>query len=248
MRLNHSVIERSSLLLLLLTFLMISVGGLVQIVPLFRIETTVVPVPGMRPYTPLEQLGRNIYTREGCYTCHSQQIRPFRDEVDRYGPPSLAGESAFDRPFLWGSKRTGPDLARVGGKYSNEWHTAHLLYPRSVLPHSIMPSYAFLRSRDLRFDDISAHLRTLQTLGVPYSDAMVATAAADIRAQAGASEDSAAFRARYAGGALGDLDGQPGRITEMDALIAYLQSLGTLTDFTRVPATAPRADRREGAR
>lgn len=248
MRINHAIVERSSLLLLLLTFLFISIGGLVQIVPLFRIETTVTPVPGMRPYTPLEQLGRNIYMREGCYTCHSQQIRPFRDEVDRYGPASLAGESAFDRPFLWGSKRTGPDLARVGGKYSNEWHTAHLLDPRSVLSHSIMPTYAFLRSRDLSFDDVAAHLRTLRAVGTPYTDAQIANAVADLRAQAGEEAGQQGFRSRYAGGAMGDLDGQPGRITEMDAVIAYLQSLGTLTDWSRVPQGAPRADRREAVR
>lgn len=234
--LSHAVIERSTTLLFVLTFLVIAIGGLVEVVPLFRLQETITPVKGVRPYTPLEQLGRNIYTREGCYTCHSQQIRPFRDEVERYGHYSIAAESMYDHPFLWGSKRTGPDLARVGGKYSNAWHVAHLANPRDLVPVSIMPAYGFLRDRDLAFDDVADHLRALRKVNVPYSDEMVTNAAADLRAQA-SGIDAEALLARYPKARVGDYDGQPGRITEMDALVAYLQVLGTMVDFSEAKPT-----------
>lgn len=227
---GHAIIERSTTLLFVLTLLVVLIGGLVEIVPLFKLETTVQPVPGMRPYSPLEQIGRNVYTREGCYTCHSQQIRPFRDEVERYGHYSVAAESMYDHPFLWGSKRTGPDLARVGSKYSNAWHLAHMVDPRSVVPVSIMPAYAFLKDRDIDVEGFGAHMRALRAVGVPYTPEMIAQAAADIRAQAGG-EETEGLLARYPKARLGDFDGQPGRITEMDALIAYLQVLGTLAEF-----------------
>ncbi|MFA5952130.1 MAG: cytochrome-c oxidase, cbb3-type subunit II [Hyphomicrobium sp.] len=235
---NHAVIERSAALLLMLTLIVISIGGLVQIVPLFRIETTVERVAGVRPYSPLEQLGRNIYTREGCYTCHSQMIRPFRDEVERYGHYSIAAESMYDHPFLWGSKRTGPDLARVGGKYSNAWHAAHLDNPRNVLPSSIMPAYAFLKAKPLKADEINLHIATLSQVGVPYTAEMQASAASDIEVQASGQGDTTAFLKRYPKAKLGDFDGEPSRITEMDALIAYLQILGTLVDFADPRASA----------
>ncbi|WP_421699185.1 cytochrome-c oxidase, cbb3-type subunit II [Ancylobacter sp.] len=227
---GHAIIERSTTLLFVLTLLVVLIGGLVEIVPLFKLETTVQPVPGMRPYSPLEQIGRNVYTREGCYTCHSQQIRPFRDEVERYGHYSVAAESMYDHPFLWGSKRTGPDLARVGSKYSNAWHLAHMEDPRSVVPVSIMPAYGFLKDRDIDVEGFGAHMRALRAVGVPYTPEMIASAAADIRAQA-SGEETEGLLARYPKARLGDFDGQPGRITEMDALIAYLQVLGTLAEF-----------------
>ncbi|WP_018388278.1 cytochrome-c oxidase, cbb3-type subunit II [Ancylobacter sp. FA202] len=227
---GHALIERSTTLLFVLTLLVVLIGGLVEIVPLFKLETTVQPVAGMRPYSPLEQIGRNVYTREGCYTCHSQQIRPFRDEVERYGHYSVAAESMYDHPFLWGSKRTGPDLARVGSKYSNAWHLAHMVDPRSVVPVSIMPAYAFLKHRDIDVEGFGAHMRALRDVGVPYSDTMIAQAAADIRAQA-SGEETEGLLARYPKAKTGDFDGQPGRVTEMDALIAYLQVLGTLAEL-----------------
>jgi cytochrome c oxidase cbb3-type subunit 2 len=227
---NHATIERSLSLLSMLALLVISIGGLVEIVPLFRIETTVEKVAGMRPYSPLEQLGRNIYTREGCYLCHSQQIRPFRDEVDRYGHYSIAAESMYDHPFLWGSKRTGPDLARVGLKYSNAWHLAHLEDPRSVVPVSIMPAYAALKDRDLDLSTLPDHMKALRKVGVPYTDTQIKTAIDDAKAQASGT-DADGLMARYPKARLGDFDGQPNRVTEMDALIAYLQVLGTLVDF-----------------
>ncbi|GGB49030.1 cytochrome c oxidase, cbb3-type subunit II [Tistrella bauzanensis] len=232
-RFNHARIERSTSLLFILTFMIISIGGLVEIVPLFKVESTVTPVEGVRPYTPLEQLGRNIYTREGCYACHSQMIRPFRDEVERYGHYSIAAESMYDHPFLWGSKRTGPDLARVGLKYSNEWQVAHLVDPRSVVPVSIMPAYGELLDRDIDPTVADGHLSALRKVGVPYSQEMIARAEADLRAQA-TGQDADALRARYPGAKIGDYDGQPDRITEMDAVVAYLQVLGTMVDFSDV--------------
>ena len=233
MFIKHSTIEKKPLLLLVLIIITISIGGLVEIVPLYTVETTIERVEGVRPYTPLEQMGRNIYVREGCYLCHSQMIRPFRDEVERYGHYSLAAESMYDHPFQWGSKRTGPDLARVGGKYSNEWHVAHMKDPRSVVPESIMPTYAFMM-RDLGIDDVGAHLETLRMVGVPYSDEMVASAAADLATQADPEADNDGLLARYPKAVVGDFDGDPTRVTEMDALVAYLQMLGTLVDFADV--------------
>jgi len=233
MFIKHSTIEKKPLLLLVLIIITISIGGLVEIVPLYTVETTIERVEGVRPYTPLEQMGRNIYVREGCYLCHSQMIRPFRDEVERYGHYSLAAESMYDHPFQWGSKRTGPDLARVGGKYSNAWHVAHMKDPRAVVPESIMPTYPFMM-RDLGVDDIRAHLETLRMVGVPYSDEMVANAADDLAVQADPEADHDDFLARYPKAVVGDLDGDPKRLTEMDAMVAYLQMLGTLVDFADV--------------
>ena len=233
MRFRHETIEKNLILLAVLTLITVSIGGLVQIVPLFTIETTIERVQGVRPYSPLELMGRNIYIREGCYLCHSQQIRPFKDEVERYGHYSLAAESMYDHPFQWGSKRTGPDLARVGGKYSNEWHVAHLTDPRSVVPESIMPTYAFL-DRPLRYDDIADHLKALHTVGVPYTDDMIANARADLEAQIDPDADTAALLKRYPKAAVADFDGTGKQVTEMDALVAYLQMLGTLVKFTDV--------------
>ncbi|MDH5558071.1 MAG: cytochrome-c oxidase, cbb3-type subunit II [Alphaproteobacteria bacterium] len=233
MFIKHSTIEKKPLLLLVLIILTISIGGLVEIVPLYTVETTIERVEGVRPYTPLEQMGRNIYVREGCYLCHSQMIRPFRDEVERYGHYSLAAESMYDHPFQWGSKRTGPDLARVGGKYSNEWHVAHIMDPRAVVPESIMPSYPFM-TRELGIEDIQAHLETLRMVGVPYDDEMIANAAADLAAQADPEADHDGLLARYPKAVVGNIDGDPARVTELDALVAYLQMLGTLVDFADV--------------
>ena len=231
---KHAILEKSGWLLAAGILVTISIGGLVEIIPLFTIESTIEKVEGVRPYSPLELAGRNIYVREGCYVCHSQMIRPFRDEVERYGHYSLAAESMYDHPFQWGSKRTGPDLARVGGKYSDEWHVAHLIDPRSVVPESVMPPYAFLLDRDLDHANIAAHLRTNRTVGVPYTDEMIENARADLRAQADREGDHEALLARYPKAALGDFDGNPRRLTEMDALVAYLQILGRMVDFTGV--------------
>lgn len=229
---RHATIERSAFLLLILTLVTVAIGGLVEIVPLFTIETTIERVKGVRPYSPLELAGRDIYVREGCYLCHSQQIRPFRDEVERYGHYSLAAESMYDHPFQWGSERTGPDLARVGGKYSNDWHVAHLVNPRDVVPESIMPSYAFMAERPLDPSAIAAHMVANREVGVPYTDEMIANAAGDFRAQADPKADSAALMRRYPG-AVTVGDGS-GTMTEMDALIAYLQMLGTEVKFRDV--------------
>jgi cytochrome c oxidase cbb3-type subunit 2 len=230
---DHGIIERNVVLMAVLTLITISIGGLVQIVPLFAIETTIERVSGMRPYTPLELRGRDIYVREGCYNCHSQMIRPFRDELERYGHYSLAAESMYDHPFQWGSKRTGPDLARVGGRYSDDWQAQHLRDPRALVPASIMPPYAFL-DRPLDVSDIQRRMRALRAAGVPYTDDMIANAAADLRAQAMPDADGAAFQGRYARARQSAFDGNPGVVTEMDALVAYLQMLGTLVDFRDV--------------
>ena len=227
----HKAIETRSLLMLVLILITVSIGGLVEIVPLYTIETTIEEVEGVRPYTPLELMGRNIYIREGCYNCHSQMIRPFRDEVERYGHYSLAAESMYDHPFQWGSKRTGPDLARVGGKYSNEWHVAHLVDPQALVQGSIMPQYPFLAGRALAADDITAHLDAQRAVRVPYTDAMVASAAADLTAQSDPFGDHAGLLERYPKAAIGDFDGDPERLPAMDALIAYLQILGRMVDF-----------------
>jgi cytochrome c oxidase cbb3-type subunit II len=227
----HSKAEQRGLFLSICILITVSVGGIVEIAPLFSIESTIERVQGVRPYSPLEQVGRNIYIREGCYLCHSQMVRSMRDEVERYGHFSLAAESMYDHPFQWGSKRTGPDLARVGGKYSDEWHRDHLKSPTSVVPTSIMPAYAFL-DRPLAFDAIAADLRANRAIGVPYSDEMIAKARADVLIQASADDPaSAEFQKRYPNAAARDFDGDPKRVTELDALVAYLQMLGTLVDF-----------------
>jgi cytochrome c oxidase cbb3-type subunit 2 len=228
---SHERIEKSAPLLLALTLGTVAIGGLVEIIPLFTIESTIEKVDGVRPWSPLELAGRNIYVREGCYVCHSQQIRPFRDEVERYGHYSIAAESQFDHPFQWGSKRTGPDLARVGGKYSNDWHVAHLSDPEAVVPGSVMPPYAFLAGVEIKGATIGDDLATLAALGVPYDATMIADATADLHAQADPNADPTDVQARYPGAVAGDFDGDPTRITEMDALVAYLQALGTMVRF-----------------
>jgi cytochrome c oxidase cbb3-type subunit 2 len=226
----HGRFERRAIRFAMAILVVISVGGIVEIAPLFSIENTVEKVEGMRPYTPLELAGRGVYVREGCYVCHSQQIRPFRDEVERYGAYSLATESMYDHPFQWGSKRTGPDLARVGGKYSDAWHVRHLINPRDVVPESIMPSYAFLASTPLPAERIGRLMRAHRTVGVPYSEEHLAQARADLLAQADPEADGAGLAARYPRAQQRNFDGQPG-LTEMDALVAYLQMLGTLVEF-----------------
>ncbi len=228
---KHKKLERNVTLLGAISLVVVAIGGIVEIAPLFWIDSTIEKVEGMRPYTPLELAGRNIYVREGCYNCHSQMIRPFRDEVERYGHYSLAAESMYDHPFQWGSKRTGPDLARVGGRYSDEWHVQHLKDPRSVVPESIMPPYAFLAQTDLDSGDMAAHLKAQRAVGVPYSDADIAQANADLRAQADPDADTEDLLKRYPKAQARDFDGNPARLTEMDALVAYLQMLGTLVDF-----------------
>jgi cytochrome c oxidase cbb3-type subunit II len=229
---KHALIERNATLLLVGSLLVVSIGGIVEIAPLFYLENTIEKVEGMRPYSPLELAGRDIYVREGCYVCHSQMIRPFRDEVERYGHYSLAAESMYDHPFQWGSKRTGPDLARVGDRYSNEWHVQHLIEPRSVVPESVMPSYAFLKETPLEVKNVTMHLSANRGVGVPYTDEMLENAAADIKAQADPNADTSGVEARYPKAKLGDFDGDPAKLTEMDALVAYLQMLGTLVDFS----------------
>ena len=231
---KHAILEKNATLLLVGSLLVVSIGGIVEIAPLFYLQNTIEKVEGMRPYSPLELAGRNIYIREGCYTCHSQMIRPFRDEVERYGHYSLAAESMYDHPFQWGSKRTGPDLARVGNRYSNEWHVQHLVEPRDVVPESVMPSYAFLKDTDLDIRGFStnATLRANQLVGVPYDKAMTENAEADLKAQADPDADTAGLLERYPKAKVGDFDGDPSRLTEMDALVAYLQMLGTLVDFS----------------
>jgi cytochrome c oxidase cbb3-type subunit II len=197
-RFSHERIETSNVLLIVLTLLVVSIGGLVEIVPLYFQKSTTEPVSGVQPYEPLRLAGRDVYVREGCYNCHSQMIRPFRAETLRYGPYSVAGEFVYDRPFQWGSKRTGPDLARVGGRYNDEWHRLHLIAPRELVPESNMPGYPWLEKRIVSGPDIQAHMRALKRLGVPYSDEEIAGAAEAVKGR-----------------------------SEMDALIAYLQGLGT---------------------
>ena len=233
MYIRHKLVEINVALMTVLVLITVSIGGIVEIMPLFTIESTIEDVDGVRPYSPLELAGRNIYIREGCYNCHSQQIRPFRDEVERYGHYSLAAESKYDHPFQWGSKRTGPDLARLGGKYSNDWHVAHMIDPRAVVPESIMPGYPFLAERELEMDDVAEHLKTLRLVNVPYTDEQIANALEDLKAQADPEGDHDAVQTRYPKAVVGDFDGDPERLTEMDALVAYLQMLGTLVDFTQ---------------
>ena len=184
MFIRHETIEKNAFLMLLLTLLVISIGGIVEVIPRFTIETTVEHVKGVRPYSPLESRGRDIYVREGCYNCHSQMIRALRDEVERYGHYSIAAESMYDHPFQWGSKRIGPDLARVGGKYSSDWHYAHMMNPQSVVPESLMPHYAFLAETALETDDLANRLKAQRMTGVPYTDEGIANALADLRTQA----------------------------------------------------------------
>ncbi len=198
MKFTHDSIERKTGLLIALVILVVSIGGLVEIVPLFFQKNLIEPVAGLKPYAPLSLVGRDIYVREGCYNCHSQMIRPFRAETERYGPYSVAGEFVYDRPFQWGSKRTGPDLARVGGRYSDDWHRLHLSNPRDVVPESNMPTYAFL-DRPIGGADVAQRMKVLKMLGHPYSDEEIAKASDEIKGK-----------------------------TELDALIAYLQGLGTL--------------------
>ena len=229
---RHQILEKNSILLIIGILLVIAIGGIVEIAPLFYLKSTIEKVDGIRPYTPLELTGRNIYVREGCYLCHSQMIRPLRDEVERYGHYSLAAESMYDHPFQWGSKRTGPDLARVGGKYSDEWHVTHLIDPRAIVPQSVMPGYRFLADTDVDAGSIVAHLQTSRVVGVPYSDEQIANAAADLKAQADPDDAGVdAFQKRYPKAAARNFDGNTRRLTEMDALVAYLQMLGTLVDF-----------------
>jgi cytochrome c oxidase cbb3-type subunit 2 len=239
---HHARFERHSLVLLIGILIVVAIGGLIEISPLFYLESTIEKVQGMRPYTPLELAGRDIYVREGCYLCHSQMIRPLRDEVERYGHYSLAAESMYDHPFQWGSKRTGPDLARVGGKYSDSWHRQHLTDPRSVVPESVMPPYAFLANKDLDYHDIRQKLEAQQKVGVPYSKDEVEHAVDDLEAQADPFDArGSGLKKRYGTKiAQRDFDENPDRLTEMDALIAYLQMLGTLVDFKTYHAEDPR--------
>jgi cytochrome c oxidase cbb3-type subunit II len=229
---RHHIFEKNSIILIVGILAVIAIGGLVEITPLFYLKSTIEAVDGVRPYTPLELAGRNIYVREGCYLCHSQMIRALRDEVERYGHYSLAAESMYDHPFQWGSKRTGPDLARVGGKYSDDWHVRHLSDPRSIVPQSVMPGYAFLADAEIDTSSIADHLRTLRAVGVPYSDEQIEKAAADLKVQADPdNSEGDAFAKRYPKAVVRNFDGKGGAPTEMDALIAYLQMLGTLVDF-----------------
>lgn len=228
---HHKILEKNATLLLVFSFLVVTIGGIVEIAPLFYLENTIEKVEGVRPYTPLELTGRDIYVREGCYVCHSQMIRPMRDEVERYGHYSLAAESMYDHPFQWGSKRTGPDLARVGGRYSDEWHIDHLTKPQAVVPESIMPAYGFLRQRMIEPTHIEQRIRAERRVGTPYTDEAVAEARADWLAQATPDADAAGLQARYPGAQQRNFDRQAG-VSEMDALIAYLQVLGTMVDFS----------------
>lgn len=244
---KHKILEKHSLLLTIGILIVVAIGGIIEIAPLFYLKSTIENVKGVRPYTPLELAGRNIYIREGCYVCHSQMIRPLRDEVERYGHYSLAAESKYDHPFQWGSKRTGPDLARVGGKYTDQWHMDHMTDPRSMVPESIMPPYEFMVGRELNFDTIESDLKALRMVGVPYTDDMIANAKADLIAQATPDnfDEADALVARYEGefdseGSVNVrvFDGDASKVTEMDALIAYMQMLGTLVDFEEYEAEA----------
>ena len=237
---KHKVLETNATLLLICSFLVVTIGGLVQIVPLFYLENTIEEVEGMRPYTPLELAGRDVYLREGCYVCHSQMIRPMRDEVERYGHYSLAAESMYDHPFQWGSKRTGPDLARVGGRYSDDWHVDHLRDPQSVVPESVMPKYGYLEATLLEGEHIGDLMATNAFVGVPYTDEMIEAAREDFRAQADPDSDFDGLLERYGDSVnVRNFDGQPG-VSEADALIAYLQMLGTLVDFSTFTPDASR--------
>ena len=228
---KHVILEKSPTLLLTFSLLVVTVGGLIEIAPLFWLENTIEEVEGVRPYSPLELTGRDIYVREGCYTCHSQMIRPMRDEVERYGHYSLAAESMYDHPFQWGSKRTGPDLARVGGRYSDEWHVDHLNDPQSVVPESIMPKYRFLGEKRIDADQIQSTMTVHRFLGVPYTDEQIDFAVDDFYVQSDPSGEYESMLERYPGAAISNFDGNQ-NLTEMDALISYLQILGTMVDFS----------------
>ena len=236
---KHAVLEKSPMLLFTVSLLVVTIGGIVEIAPLFWLENTIEEVDGVRPYSPLELTGRDIYIREGCYVCHSQMIRPMRDEVERYGHYSLAAESMYDHPHQWGSKRTGPDLARVGGRYSDAWHVDHLIDPQSVVPESTMPKYAFLMETKVEADHIEALLKTHRLVGVPYTEEQIEAAKADFKAQADPDADTDELLERYPGAAIGNFDGQA-KLTEMDALVAYLQVLGTMVDFSTFTPDASR--------
>nr|WP_319386301.1 cytochrome-c oxidase, cbb3-type subunit II [uncultured Roseibium sp.] len=230
---KHEVFEKNSFVLLVGILVAVAIGGLVEIAPLFYLKSTIEKTEGMRPYTPLELAGRDVYIREGCYLCHSQMIRPMRDELERYGHFSLAAESMYDHPFQWGSKRTGPDLARVGGKYSDDWHVEHLVNPRSLVPASIMPGYPFLAENRVNARDIKAHLSANAIVGVPYTEEQIENAASDLLGQAMPDSDAAYdFEERWPSAKVRDFDGNPREVTEMDALVAYLQVLGTMVDFS----------------
>ena len=237
---KHDIFEKHSMVLLLGILVVVAIGGAVEIAPLFWINGTIEKVDGMRPYTPLEIEGRDIYMREGCYLCHSQMIRSLRDEVERYGHYSLAAESMYDHPFQWGSERQGPDLARVGMKYSDEWHRAHLTNPRSVVPESIMPPYKFLFETPLDYSEVTDVMKANRITGVPYTDEQIANAKADLEAQDNPDAKGVdAFQKRYPKAQVRDFAGDPKKITEADALIAYLQMLGTLVDFKTYQADTP---------
>jgi len=236
---KHAILEKSPTLLLTFSLLVVTIGGIVEIAPLFWLENTIEEVEGVRPYSPLELTGRDIYVREGCYTCHSQMIRPMRDEVERYGHYSLAAESMYDHPFQWGSKRTGPDLARVGGRYSDAWHVDHLMDPQSVVPESVMPQYAFLADKRIDAKHIEDLLSTHRFVGVPYTDEQIEQASADFYVQANPDGDYDDMLERYPGASIANFDGQSD-LTEMDALIAYLQVLGTMVDFSTFTPDASR--------
>ncbi|MGX1096778.1 cytochrome-c oxidase, cbb3-type subunit II [Amorphus sp. MBR-141] len=230
---KHQFFEKNTVWLMVGVLIVVAIGGLVEIAPLFWLKSTIEKVEGMRPYTPLELAGRNVYIREGCYLCHSQQIRPMRDEIERYGHYSLAAESMYDHPFQWGSKRTGPDLARVGGKYSDEWHRAHLIDPRSVVPGSVMPGYPILAGTVVDDRLVPLDVKANAGIGVPYTAEQVASARIDFRAQANPDDKHVdAFLERWPTAVVRDYDGDPSKVTELDAVIAYLQMLGTLVDFS----------------
>ncbi len=236
---RHKVLEKNATLLLIGSLAVVTIGGIVEIAPLFYLENTIEDVEGVRPYSPLELAGREIYIREGCYVCHSQMIRPMRDEVERYGHYSLAAESKYDHPFQWGSKRTGPDLARVGGRYSDEWHVDHLTDPQSVVPESVMPKYGFLANAVIEPTYITDLMETHAIVGVPYTEEMIAEAQADFLVQVDPDGDYDGLVERYPGAVVSNFDGQEA-VTEMDALIAYLQMLGTLVDFSTFTPDASR--------
>jgi len=236
---KHAILEKSPTLLLTFSLLVVTVGGIVEIAPLFWLENTIEDVEGVRPYSPLELTGRDIYIREGCYNCHSQMIRPMRGEVERYGHYSLAVESKYDHPHQWGSKRIGPDVARVGGRYSDAWYVHHMSDPQSVVPESITPKYAFLLDTVIDGKYIGDLLSTHRFVGVPYSDEQIELANADFEVQADPEGDWDGLLERYPGAAVSNFDGQP-ELTEMDALISYLQVLGTMVDFSTFTPDASR--------